>query len=560
MDTFIRFIEAAARKWVPYMADSSLQLGLLFAFIWIVTKIFRNQSARFLYLLWLVFFVKAILPPSIRIPGFFSAPDIFPMQKLPTVAFPIVQTVAEPRISLSYMGIAFLVWFVVIARLFIIFVVKNVRFHRRIVASHREIQLSKRIPIRKNIRIFVSPEISSPFVMGLFSSRIYVPEHSLNWPENELRAVIYHELAHIQRRDIFVILLQNLIQLAYFYHPFVWIANIQAARFREKACDDFAIQAMQGSSSDYSKFLLNSLDRVVKWQAIPSLTNFFHPSRKFLFQRFEYILTRKEHAMNKLTWLHKIVLAGMLMFAVVISCDKKESIDQSVDPNVALEKTSSDSPAEFVPYDREPKPIGGFDAIHENLRYPELARRAGIEGTVILYVQIDEQGEVVDMRVIKSMGDSGCDEAAVEAIKKVKWIPAEADGKPVKVWISVPVRFKLSNGGENQTDKKELKETFVPFDEEPTPVGGFTAVHENLQYPEIARRAGIEGAVLVYARIDENGDVADTKIMKSLGDNGCDEAAAEAIKKTKWNPAKQNGKPVAVWVTVPVRFKLSQEK
>lgn len=559
MEAFIRFIEAAARKWFPYMADSSLQLGLLFAFIWIATKIFRNQSARFLYLVWLVFFVKAILPPSIRIPGFFSTPDIFPMQKFPTVALPIVQTVAEPQISLSYMGFAFLVWFFGMAGLFILFVVKNFRFHRRIIASHREIQLSTQIPIPKNIRIFVSPEISSPFVMGLFSSRIYVPEHALTWPENEIRAVIYHELAHIQRRDIFVILLQNLIQLAYFFHPFVWIANIQAARFREKACDDFAIQTMQGSSSDYSKFLLNSLDRVVKWQAIPSLTNFFHPSRKILFQRFEYILTRKEHAMNKLTWLHKLVLAGMLMFAVVISCDKKESMDQSVNPNVVLEKTSSDIPEGFVPYDKEPSPIGGFNAIRENLHYPELARRAGIEGTVILYVQIDEQGDVVNTRVIKSLGDNGCDEAAVEAIKKVKWIPAEADGKPVKVWISVPVRFKLSNGDENQTDETKIKETFVPFDEEPTPVGGFTAVHKNLQYPEIARKAGIEGAVLVYARINENGDVTDTKVLKSLGDNGCDEAAVEAIKKTKWNPAKQKGKPVAVWVTVPVRFKLSQK-
>ena len=56
--------------------------------------------------------------------------------------------------------------------------------------------------------------------------------------------------------------------------------------------------------------------------------------------------------------------------------------------------------------------------------------------------------------------------------------------------------------------------------------------------------------------IDENGRVVDTKILKSLGNNGCDEAAVAAIKSVKWKPAKQRDKPVKVWVGIPVVFML----
>ena len=88
------------------------------------------------------------------------------------------------------------------------------------------------------------------------------------------------------------------------------------------------------------------------------------------------------------------------------------------------------------------------------------------------------------------------------------------------------------------------------------PVGGFQAIQRRLVYPEIARKAGVEGRVLVWAQIDVNGNVVRTKIVKTLGPNGCDEAAVNAIKAVDWNPAKQKDRPVKVWIAVPVDFKL----
>lgn len=116
-------------------------------------------------------------------------------------------------------------------------------------------------------------------------------------------------------------------------------------------------------------------------------------------------------------------------------------IDEAAPPPPPPEE--DDEAIVFVPYDEPPEPIGGFAAIQEKLKYPEIARKAGVEGRVLVYAQIDEQGQVVRTRVIQSLGPNGCDEAAEAAIRAVKWKPAKQRDRAVKVWIAVPVDFKL---------------------------------------------------------------------------------------------------------------------
>ena len=97
---------------------------------------------------------------------------------------------------------------------------------------------------------------------------------------------------------------------------------------------------------------------------------------------------------------------------------------------------------------------------------------------------------------------------------------------------------------------------FVPHDQHPEPVGGYATIQKNIIYPEAARKAGIEGRVLVWAKIDELGKVRTMRIMTSLGPDGCDEAAMEAIRRTKWKPAMKDDQPITVWIAVPVEFRL----
>jgi TonB family protein len=84
-----------------------------------------------------------------------------------------------------------------------------------------------------------------------------------------------------------------------------------------------------------------------------------------------------------------------------------------------------------------------YKEIGSKLKYPKEARRARIQGKVFIQFIIDKDGAVTDVKCIKGIG-SGCDEAAIEAIKQVKpWIPGTQKGIPVKQRMTLPIDFKL---------------------------------------------------------------------------------------------------------------------
>ena len=96
-------------------------------------------------------------------------------------------------------------------------------------------------------------------------------------------------------------------------------------------------------------------------------------------------------------------------------------------------------PDRFVAFEEAPILVESVDPI-----YPDLARRAGIEGHVWLKVLIDRRGAVRDALVAsESNENAGFGEAAVAAARKCVWRPAIANGQPTAVWVTYKVQFKL---------------------------------------------------------------------------------------------------------------------
>jgi protein TonB len=77
--------------------------------------------------------------------------------------------------------------------------------------------------------------------------------------------------------------------------------------------------------------------------------------------------------------------------------------------------------------------------------YPDMARSAGIEGQAVVEALVGTDGSVGDARILKSSGNSSLDAAAVDAAMRSKFTPAKQRDKPVRVWVSIPFRFTLSN-------------------------------------------------------------------------------------------------------------------
>ena len=123
-------------------------------------------------------------------------------------------------------------------------------------AAVQYLRLRRRVAtaVRMEGNIYQSEWISSPFILGLFRPRIYLP-YGLN--EKELSLILAHEQAHIRRLDPITKLLAFLLVSVYWFQPLLWIAYILLCRDMELACDQRAIRDMElPRRQDYSDTLL----------------------------------------------------------------------------------------------------------------------------------------------------------------------------------------------------------------------------------------------------------------------------------------------------------------
>ncbi len=109
-------------------------------------------------------------------------------------------------------------------------------------------------------------------------------------------------------------------------------------------------------------------------------------------------------------------------------------------------------------------------------------------------------------------------------------------------------------------DAVEEAEIFRVVEEEPQFPGGDAArikfLRENIEYPTMARDAGIEGTVYVSFVVEPNGAITNVRVLRGIG-GGCDEEALRVVRNMpNWEPGRQRGRPVRVRFTLPIRFTL----
>lgn len=160
---------------------------------------------------------------------------------------------------------------------------------------------------------------------------------------------------------------------------------------------------------------------------------------------------------------------------------------------------------------------------------------------------INETGKIEKVFLGKN-NDKTINELVLNTVKNWRYKPGVKDGKNVKSQSPMILWF--------ETNKPIDENNFATVVENmPGPIGGMFAIQEKIRYPEIAKHAGIQGKVIIQAFIDENGNVVYAKVLNGIG-GGCDEAALDAVKQTKFNPGRQGGEPVKVQVTIPIVFRL----
>ncbi len=120
---------------------------------------------------------------------------------------------------------------------------------------------------------------------------------------------------------------------------------------------------------------------------------------------------------------------------------KKARIDEEFQKLVEMQKSLA-SPGQtkykIDTYDEPPDPLEKIVP-----EYPQFARASGIEGLIIVNAFVNEKGRVTETEIVKGMPKTGLDQAAVEAVKRVHFVPAKKNGEPIGVWITVPIQFRL---------------------------------------------------------------------------------------------------------------------
>jgi protein TonB len=104
-------------------------------------------------------------------------------------------------------------------------------------------------------------------------------------------------------------------------------------------------------------------------------------------------------------------------------------------------------------------------------------------------------------------------------------------------------------------EEEEEQEVFVVVENQPELIGGMKALNEEVNYPDFARKAGIEGRVFVQFVVDEEGNVQNPQVTRGVH-KLLNQEALRAVKKMKFKPGKQRGNAVKVQMSLPVTFRL----
>lgn len=204
--------------------------------------------------------------------------------------------------------------------------------------------------------------------------------------------------------------------------------------------------------------------------------------------------------------------------------------------------------------------------------YPPMARKARIQGSVVLRVQIGKSGNVENIQLVS--GHSMLAPAAIEAVKQWEYKPYLLNGEPVDVETRVTVNFTLADnppadgvvgdipGGIPPGEEGGIVSNVPAEPDRPRRVRVSQGVMAGLlvskaapDYPADAKQARIQGTVVMRVIVDKEGNVANIQLIS--GHPILALAAIDAVKLWKYRPYLLNGMPVEIETQVQVNFTLA---
>jgi TonB family protein len=295
---------------------------------------------------------------------------------------------------------------------------------------HRLMKQGRKESLPGGITLHVVPGDTSPFS---YFKHIVINEQDY---QDNPREILTHEQAHINLGHSWDVMFIGLVTLFQWWNPAAWLLGRELRQVHEYEADEAVIN--QGV--DVKQYQLLLIRKSVGDQLFSMANSFNYQSLK---KRIRMMTINKSSRWNQLRALAAVPVIALALLA--FANPKTEAA--SVVPDNKVYETVEEMP-QFP---------GGEEAminfLSQNVHYPETAIKNHIEGRVLVQFVVEKTGEIGDIKIARPV-DPELDAEAIRVVKSLpKFIPGRVKGKPVAVWYTLPLSFKLQGKDDEPKNK-----------------------------------------------------------------------------------------------------------
>lgn len=277
----------------------------------------------------------------------------------------------------------------------------------------------------------------------LFSFLNYLFIYRLPASKEDRRRMFEHEKKHIQQRHSLDLIIVELACITNWFNPLVWLFKNAILENHEYIADRQVIRKYH--TGGYPELLIRQT-----FKGCFSFTNYFACSN--LKKRIMMMTKKQTSKFQVIRYIPAFVLSGILFYG--LCCNIPVKATEFIKPEIPEVQQRPQPPKEKVTIKGSDKDVqapvfpenGGnaFLWLQKNIKYPEKAMKEKKTGKVFVNFIIDEEGNVTNPRIIRSV-DPELDAEVLRVVRQMpKWKPGIKDGKPVKVSFNMPFTFMLS--------------------------------------------------------------------------------------------------------------------
>ncbi len=397
--------------------------------------------------------------------------------------------------------------------------------------------LASEAGIQRRVEVLLHESLPGPMTCGVLHPAIVLSRDAQTWEEDDLNRAMVHELEHVRRGDWAIHCLARTVCAAYWFHPLVWIGWRRLMLEAERSCDDAVLG--RSDAAAYADQLVGLARRLSAASKSPLLAM---ANRADLTARVHAVLDgrRQRGRAGALPVAATCAAALALIFAIA-----------PVRVVAATPSASADAQA-----GSRPQFSAAGDLVIEDIAVKDQYGRT-IEGLTANDFVVTEDGVPQTVEIFEFQKLASTPQVAPNSVSSyylLGYYPSnpDPDGKYRRVKItcrapSVKLDYRPGYyaGRPVASDQNVVSDATAPV----------VIRRKQPEYSDGARKAKFQGSVVMAVDVDASGNVANARVMRSLG-LGLDEKALEAVRQWTFTPATKDGRPAAMEVEVKMSFRL----